>query len=347
MLIHLSTTTLLRALLVVAGAVALYFLTDIVLIFLLSLLFAALIDPFADRFSRLKINRAFAVIIVYLGTIGVVSALFFIVMPTLRTQIAQLYEAYGASIEQFADANPLIGSILHGDVFSLNANEALTAFQESGISGNINDLVAIASSTFGILLGILLVFVLTFYLVVEEKRLREGIAKILPNEQRNFFELVIPKVKKKTGQWLRGQLIIMFTVGLITYLVLEFVLNLPFALVLGVLAGLLEVIPFLGPMLSAVPSTIIAFAISPIHGVLTMVAYFVIQQIEGQILTPKIMARVAGINPVYSILAVIAGFELFGPVGAVLAIPLAVIFGLVLMEWLEFRKKNTYAKNAS
>lgn len=335
--IHISTGTILKTVAVVLAVVFLYFIREIVVILILALLLAALIDPFAHYLERFKIGRGVSVIIVYLVLIGMVVGLFFLVAPALRDQTAQFVEHYEPYITEIAGRNEVLAAFLRGDFFSLDINEIFRVLRGSGLGESIPQVVTAVTNAFGAIISGILVFVLAFYLVVQEETLKRGLSLVTPEKYRAFTNRILPKARQKTGDWLRGQLIVMFVIFVVMYILLEFVLNIPFALLFALLAGLLEIVPFIGPILSAVPAVIIAFTISPAMGFLTMLAYFGVQQFEGQVLTPKVMQKTTGINPVFSILAVLIGYELVGIAGAILAIPMAVVIGVTYFEWLVYK----------
>ena len=110
------------------------------------------------------------------------------------------------------------------------------------------------------------------------------------------------------------------TIGVITWLVLT-ILGIPFALPLAILAGFLEIIPTIGPIIAAIPAVIVAFAISPLTGLVVMLAYVGIQIAENNILVPKIMQKAVGLNPIVILVAILIGGQLFGIIGALLSIP--------------------------
>lgn len=145
-------------------------------------------------------------------------------------------------------------------------------------------------------------------------------------------------MRERMGSWLRGELVLMFSIAILTYFAL-LLLGVPYALVLAIIAGILEIIPFIGPLLSGVPAVILALSISPIHAVLTALSYVVIQSVEGNVLVPKIMQKATGINPIISLLAVLIGWRLGGIVGAILSIPLANAISVFMEE--VFRGQTT------
>jgi predicted PurR-regulated permease PerM len=131
---------------------------------------------------------------------------------------------------------------------------------------------------------------------------------------------------------MRGELILMTSVGVITYVVLT-LLHVPFALSLAFLAGLLEIIPILGPIVSAIPAFIVASASSMLLGGLTVGAYLLVQQVENNVLVPYIMNKAVGIHPITTLVALSIGGTLGGIVGAVLAVPVALVLETVISEY--------------
>ena len=142
------------------------------------------------------------------------------------------------------------------------------------------------------------------------------------------------------GGWVRAQLFLCLLIGLITYLGLR-LMGIDYALPLGILAGLLEIIPHIGPTVAAVPSVIAGLALSLPHGLAVAGLYFVIQQLENSVLVPRIMKQAVGVNPLITILALMIGFKLGGVGGAILAIPTFLMIQIIYKEVLSstpFRK---------
>ena len=132
------------------------------------------------------------------------------------------------------------------------------------------------------------------------------------------------------GEWLRGQLILGLIVGIAVYLGLLF-LGVNYALLLALMAGVLEVVPYVGPIISVIPALIIGFAQSPVIGFGVVILYLIVQQLENHLLVPKVMQKVTGLNPIISILALLVGIKAGGIVGAIFSIPLAMM-GVVILE---------------
>lgn len=139
------------------------------------------------------------------------------------------------------------------------------------------------------------------------------------------------KIEEKLGAWLRGQLFLSIIIGLVSYIGL-LIFNIPYALPLALLAGVMEIIPVIGPIISAIPAVLIALTISPILALGVAAMYFVIQQLENHLIVPQVMKRAVGLNPLVVILAIAIGSRILGFAGALLAVPLAVVIQIIAAE---------------
>ena len=185
-----------------------------------------------------------------------------------------------------------------------------------------------------------MVLVLTFYMVVEEDNARRFVKSLAPVEYQPFLAQLFTKMQKKIGAWLRGQIVLAVVIGIASYIGLT-ILGVPYALVLALIAGLFEVVAYVGPIFATIPAAIIGFSVSPLMGVLVIILYLVIQQLEGNVLVPKIMQRVTGLNPIISIVALLIGVKLGGIMGAIFAIPIATMVSVILEELFAEYHKDT------
>ena len=217
-------------------------------------------------------------------------------------------------------------------VWNTDLLSILVSVREAGAPDVVSQAFAAISHVFGGVIALFVVLILSYYMVVEEHGLTRGLEHIIPRRHHVFLQTCIKDGKDKVGHWMHGQLLLMLLVGLLYYALLS-ALGVPFALVLALFGALLEIIPYVGPNLAALPAFLIGFSISPALAVLVLLGYFVIQQIESNILTPKIMQKVVGLNPILSIIAILCGFQLAGILGALLSIPLAVLAVTILKEW--------------
>ncbi|MCR4312053.1 MAG: AI-2E family transporter [Candidatus Uhrbacteria bacterium] len=322
--ISISSGTFFRILFISAAAAFLYFIRDIVAMVLVAMLTAAVIDPFADFFERWRIPRALAVIIVYIFGLAALLGAWILVVPPVVAQLADFLQTFFPGFVDFNLAKYFVHDF--ADLTSF-----VDSIRSSGASDVIPKIFAAGSTAVNIIVAIFVVLILSFYFVVEKTALVRMLRFVARAEYQPFAMMLAGKVREKMGLWLRGQLLLMLSIFLLTYGAL-LLLQIPYALVLALLAGILEVIPFVGPLLSAVPAVILAFAVSPLHAFLTAGVYVVIQQVEGNLLVPKIMQRVTGLNPIASVLAILIGWRVGGIVGAMVSIPIAMAVSVFLEE---------------
>src|SRR3989338_617339 len=329
--ISISTGTFLKTLLIVLGLWFLWFVRDIVAIIFISILLAALIDPFADWFEKHNVPRGIAVILIYIVLAAVLTLAFVAIIPVMVNQSEQL-------LGNLAQPDGFLATLFD----RLRAYTAQHGFLQDNLQSTIQSIQDGITSTFssifstvkGFLIAIgalFIVLVLTFYMVVEEETARKIFKNVAPEEYQPYLSQLFARIQKKVGAWLRGQLVLGLIVGLAVYIGL-LIIGVPYALLLAFFAGLFELIPYVGPTFALIPAAIIGFTQSPITGLLVIGLYLLIQQLENNLLVPKIMQKATGLNPIVSIFSLLVGIKVGGPLGAILAIPGATMVWVVLED---------------
>lgn len=328
--ITISTGTFIKAALIVLLMGFLWYIHEIVIIFFASLLLAALIEPFADWFSKKNIPRALSVLIVYVVLLTVVILVFLGLTPIVTEQFTQVTSnasSFSAEIEQtFARLQTF--SVQHG--LSQDISRTIQGI-EGAISQTSQSLFSTVKGFFGGLVTGLVILVLTFYMVAEGEKMQRYFKSLAPVEYQPYLSELMKKMQVKIGAWLRGQLFLGFVIGLVSYIGLS-LLHVRYALLLAVIAGLFEMVPYVGPLFSAIPAVMIAFTQSPTLGLIVLGLYVVIQQIENHLLVPKVMQKATGLNPIVSIIALLIGVKLGGIPGAFFAIPVAMMLTVIIED---------------
>lgn len=325
--ISISTGTFFKAVLIFLGLWFLWYIREIVAMFVVAIMLASVIDPFADWFAQKRIPRGLAVLIVYTVLLALASLIVIVLVPIVVDQSGELLQNISASSRdlidsfvQFQQRHQVLDSLTTG----------LQSFQES-INASASSIFTTVKGFFGGLAALMIVLVLTFYMVVEEDSMRKYFKTLAPAEYQPYLNQTLKKMQQKIGAWLRGQIILGFFIGLAVYIGLK-LLGVPYALLLALIAGLFEIVPYVGPIISLIPAAIIGFAQSLVLGVAVVILYLIIQQIENNLLVPKIMQKVTGLSPILSIAALLIGVQLGGIVGAILAIPLATMLAVVVED---------------
>jgi predicted PurR-regulated permease PerM len=321
--INVSWTTLAKVVLVVLGLWFLWLIRDIVAMLVAAVLLAALIRPFADWFARRHVPRVLSVLVVYLVLGGLIAAVAILLVPVVIEQSIQLFgssAAIPALTDLFANTRALLW-VLQDVFLSFIRGESSSV---SAVFGQVRDFL-------GGLAALVVVLVLTFYMVVEDDTARKLFRNLAPIEYQPFLAQLFTKMQTRIGAWLQGQILLGIIVGSAAYLGLS-LLGVKYALLFAVIAGLLEIVPYVGPTLSLVPAAIVGFAHSPFIGFAVIALYLAIQQVENHLLVPKVMQKVTGLNPIVSIVALLVGVKLGGFVGAVLSIPVATMCSVALED---------------
>jgi predicted PurR-regulated permease PerM len=302
------------------------------LLFLLANVVAFTLAPLVDNLERGTSRRWLAALLVYVGVALVLGSLFVLLAGPFVTQSLALAEnlpRYVARLQLVV--NELDQFFARFGIFSAGAqaqDQALRFFQESGASLLLN-LVNIVGAVANVLVELLLVLVIAFYFLLDGARIQARALALVPVQHRSKALFVIDSVTRVLGGYLRGQLIMSITIGLMVGLGAA-VFGLPYALVIGVLAGIFELVPMFGALLGAIPALVIAL-FQPFPTVLWVALYvFIVQQIENHILVPRITGHAVGLHPLGAIFALLAGLELGGFIGALFAVPVAgILFVLV------------------
>lgn len=181
--------------------------------------------------------------------------------------------------------------------------------------------------------GVIVTLVLAFYWTLDGERTKRALVLLIPLDRREDARELVNSIEQKVGNFIIGQALLCLSIGtmaLIAYLLI----GLPYAFILALFAGIMEAVPVVGPLIGAVPAIIIAFTVGPSHVLWVVIASIIIQQLENSLLVPRIMKRAVGVNPLVTLMALLAFSSLFGLVGAVIAIPIAAIIQLLIERFL-------------
>ena len=192
-------------------------------------------------------------------------------------------------------------------------------------------MIGAISGFVGGVFGLLTILILAFYLLLDSRTLFRNFVSLFPKAERERVEDVCRRISTKVSAWLAGQLLLAAIIGTTAAFGL-WLLGVPYFYVLALIAGLGEMIPVVGPILSAIPAILVALTVSPATALFVSIFFLAQQQLENHILVPKIMERQVGISAGFVIIALLIGGSLLGIVGAILAVPTAAILQVVFQE---------------
>lgn len=330
--IHVSSWSFVKAVMIIALALALYYVRDIVLMVVASIVVASAVEPGTRFFMRNKLPRTLSVLTIYVATGAVLAVLFYGLVPSLLGDTADFI----GKVPQYIESNStaLVGNFLPPEfsfsglsqAFSLK--EALNAVSAS-LQGYAEGGSGILGAVFGGLISFVIIVVLSFYFVAQEDGVGEFLRVIVPDKHEEYVVGLWKRSQNKIGLWMQGQMLLGVLVGLLAYLGLM-ILGVEHALLLGVLAGVFELVPLFGIVLSAVPAILVGFGQDGATSALLIIGlYTIIHQFESHLIYPLVVNKVVGVSPVLVIIALLVGAELAGFLGALLAVPISA----ALMEY--------------
>lgn len=321
-----STKVILRVVAVVLALAFLWVVRDIVVVILLSLVFASAMEPMVDYLNRKKIPRSVSVLGAYFIVIAIVASIATLMAPIIVEQFQVLSQNLPQYAVEIQAKYPNLSALFGGADISTVVH---TLFSGNGGSNEIfNRTVGLFNGLF----AVITVLVLSFYLVAADRGMKHFIHDLVPTAHQPIVMSLIEKIQRKMGFWVVGQLILSVFIFSLTYIGLS-ILGVKYALFLALIAGLLEVVPYVGPFISAIPAVFFALIQSPALVVGVIILYIIIQKTEGYILVPKVMEKTVGTSPLVVLLALLIGFKLAGILGLLLAVPLAGAVTVVIDEF--------------
>jgi predicted PurR-regulated permease PerM len=331
--VEISPKTIFTVLTTIIVLLVLWKIRGIILPLVISVVLMSGFSPLVDWFEKRGINKVVAVAFTYILAISALGLILFTILPPLIIQTREFFQNLPFYIntvsENFNNSNVV-------EINSENVVQILSDRVETVLSEALNLILNVFTG----FITFVTVAVFTFYLLLEKDRIKGNIYRLFPHLPKERVTNVVHKIDEKLGAWVRGQFVLMVIIGISTWIGLS-LLRIEFALPLAVLAGLLEVVAIIGPIVAAVPAIIIALVQfgSPIPALGVAALYILVQQLENNLIVPKLMEKAVGVHPLAVILALLIGGSLFGIIGAVLAVPVAATAQVIIEDIHNHPKK--------
>ncbi|MBI4160134.1 AI-2E family transporter [Candidatus Wolfebacteria bacterium] len=337
MTFDISWATLWRIFFFVALIAMLYAAKDVIIVLFLAIILSAALDAPVSALEKRKIPRILSAIFIFAAAFAVFTVLLYAITPLA------VFETR-AFLSQLAQLNvPAIGPIDTSRVIGSFSNDLRDV---SGIIGQGGSLINLIFVVFGNVVLVIAAAVLAFYLTLDREGVEKFLRAILPPFEENRAIEMYHRIRRRFGLWLQGQILIMLVLGLVVFVGLWF-LGVPYALVLGILAALLEIIPVVGPVFTGLLAFLAALSVSFPLGIYTILFFVAVQQIENHLLVPVVMRKTVGVNPVVVVIALLLGAQIAGFTGILLAVPAVVIFDEILEVWgAEKARRRAYRLEA-
>ncbi len=323
---YLVKNQFVAGILFLAFAWLLFQVKEIIIALFASYIIMAALKPAVLWMQNKKIPRIAAIAVSYVFVLLFLVLLIFPLVPFFLEQVNKLFVSFPTFVNNAAGAFGI----------EIDQKSIAQAFPVEGLGKNV---FAFAGGVFGGLFSVIIAFVISIYLFIDYNSIKEGFLDFFPKNRREKIGSTVTQVEDKLGAWFRGQIVLSIFIGVITWVALSFLQLGQYALPLAVLAGMLEIVPTVGPILAAIPAVIIGLSISPSLALILVLVYAGIQILENNILVPRIMQRAVGLSPIVVILGITIGSKFFGIAGALLSIPfislLIVIYKNIRDEKLE------------
>lgn len=314
--VEVSFKTILYTIFLILSLIILWQIKDLVFSLFIAFIIAGALKPVADRLERYRIPRTLGVIFVYLLFILLIFNAFALIIPPLAIEMIHL----------FKNLPNIIKSTFPEFTKSLNFD-----FLSQYLPGITNQTFGFIRDIFSNVVFVTSTLFFGFYMTVEKNLTEKLLGNFFKQKDIKRVSFIIEKAERRTSAWFWGEALLMFVVGIMSYIGLNLI-GVKYALALAVLAGLLEVIPTLGPIMSAIPAILIGLSHSALLAVLALAVCFVVQQLENNLIVPIIMKRVVGIHPVVIMTALIVGGKLAGIIGVLLSVPAIIFVEAVIIE---------------
>lgn len=318
--IEISHKTIIFTLVLLAAIWFVWLIRDILLFLFIAFIVMSALRPSVDGLEKRKMPRFLAILLLYVIVFGVIGLSIAGIIPSLIIQSTHLMQDLPKFIERMLP------------YWNLNLNDWSRQLAPLG-----QNLVRMTINIFSNVITIVTTLVFVFYFLLERKHMKQTLAGFVGDAASVRIMLVLERIENRLGMCVQGQLILMLIIGIMTYAGL-LLLKIDFALPLALFAGLLEIVPNIGPVISAIPAVIVALATSPVAA-LTVIALFIfVHQSENNFIVPLVMKKSVGLSPLMTIFALMVGGKLAGIAGAVLAVPVVLIIQELISVILSSKK---------
>ncbi len=319
--IEIRTATIWKIIVVLAAAWLIYTLRDFFILLLFAVVIASAIDPVARWLQRRRIPRVLAVLAIYIGAFLVFSLLVYLVIGPLIRELRVLAENLPQFLQDRSTLDRFVPLDEDGSIPE-NMQDLIGKVTER-LAGLTTGAVTAVFHLFGGIVSAFSVLVMSLYLSVREKGIEMFLRTVIPQEHEEYVIDLWTRTQRRIGRWLQGQLLLIFIIGLLVYIGLRFIFNMEYALIFAVLAGMLEIVPVVGPIVAVIPPLLVALTQSPLLALGIVLFYIIIQQLENHLIVPQIIQKLVGVDALAVIIALLIGGHLAGLPGVILSVPVA------------------------
>jgi len=323
--IEISPKTIVFTVLFLISIAFFWQIRDILVMIFISFVLMHAINPLVNQLQKIKIPRVLSIVIVYILVFGVIGFCVAGIIPLLVEQTTGLIN----SLPQIVQNIKIFGQ----NSFFIENNIDLTS-QFGFLSSIPSNITKVAISIVSNIFSCFIISVITFYLLLEKKNFSKYGDNFFGEKGKTRFLKIMDNLESSLGSWVSAEFILMITIGVLSYFG-YLALGLKYAVPLAIIAGLLEIIPNIGPIIATVLAALVGLTISPMIALFTIIFEILVQQLENNFIVPKIMSKTVGLNPIVTIILIASGGKLAGIGGALLAIPLFLTVRAIIKGFTE------------
>lgn len=343
LIVSISSGFIWRVLLVSMAVYFVYTIRFVILLFFLAVVVVSAAVPVVNRLERKRIPRTVSVIGLFLLFFIVLIYVVYLVIPVFLTELNLLGQNLPKYLEDLNQLFIRINRVTANYQFEINLSKFSQNIVDQ-ITASTSDLFSNTLAFFGNIFNVFVVLSLSFYMLVKRDAVQSFVQTIVPEKHQLYAVDLTSRIQYKMGRWLIGQLILMMIIFVLDYAAL-LALGVPYALIIAILGGLLEVIPYIGPAIAIIPAALVGLTISPLVSILVIILYIFIQQMENYLITPMVMKRAVGLNPVAVILALLIGAEMAGLIGIIVSVPAATAIGVFVGDLMKNKQDEEISES--
>lgn len=333
-LFELSWGSLWRIVVMLILGSIVFFAKDVLVAVALAIVISSAFDPLVSALERWRIPRVLGTLGIFILIIVGLAMVLYTIVPLALSELNFLLNSLTEIDAPFLGLEQLSAVVK-------TLNEGIGRLANLLISGSASILDAVSRFVGGIAL-VVSVFILSFYLTIDRDGIENFLKAILPPSYEDQVLDIYFRVRRKIGRWLQGQIFLSLSVGFSIFIAL-WILGIKYSLILGILAGILEIVPFVGPIFSGAVAFLVALSQSFSSAIYVLILFIVIQQLEGHLLVPTFMRLATGLNPALILISLLIGSQLLGFIGLILAVPTAVLAQEVINYWSLSKNKKKAA----
>ena len=308
----------------------------------IAMFLALALNPAVDWLQSRGLRRGFAVACAYVGALLAIAAIGATFIPTLIDQVNSFVDAVPGYVEDLTSGQGRLGFLERDYQITEKVREAIGEGGAGRVLGVSGTALAITKSVVSAVVAILTIAFITLFMLLEGPAWVDRIFTLIPLESQARWRAVGNDIYRTVGGYVTGNLLISLIAGVVSTLVL-LAMGVPYAVALGLLVAILDLIPLAGATIAAILVTTVAFLHTTPAGIVVLIFFLIYQQLENHVLQPVVYGRTVKLSPLAVLIAVLIGAELAGVIGALAAIPVAGSLQVILLDWLAHRRRRPQA----